>query len=49
MKESLNRKKDLKKAQELNKRHMERMHSVDPDYRDKALVDKIGITPDTKE
>lgn len=28
---------------------MERMHSVDPDYRDKALVDKVGITPDTKE
>ena len=42
-KEELIRKNDLKKIAMQNKKQMERMQSVEKDYRDKQLIDKVGI------
>ena len=43
IKEDLMRKNDLKKAAMQNKKQMERLQSVEKDYRDKQLIEKIGI------
>lgn len=49
IREELNRKNDVKKAQELNKRVMEKMKTSDPEFQDRKLVQKVGITQDTSQ